>query len=355
MIKVKRLFISLLPISYGGAGDYLHEINKDFRNYRKIITPNLFPNNKIMNKISIIFISLLFKFFLKFIIYFIQIEKIVIFHQQSIGYNLTSKLLAQSSSIIFFILDTNFFCKKSYNEYRDKVCNKCLDKFRPNNDCYHHPYISTDKEYECFLNSLEQNQKKITFFTQTNGYNFIVKKKFPNSNVKNKIMYHEKLKRIHLINNIDYEYEYDFFYHAHLTPPKGINYFIQLSTTLNKKIFFLPSHLKYSNLNKNMIIKKMYWGNEFIKEMKKSRIIMCPSIWTYPVESAVLKSLLLKKAVAIIKSPNSFSENIPDDAIIKLSGDIQTDRDVLLDIINNKKYETYAKNGYYWVKEYLGY
>ena len=27
MIKVKRLFISLLPISYGGAGDYLHEIN----------------------------------------------------------------------------------------------------------------------------------------------------------------------------------------------------------------------------------------------------------------------------------------------------------------------------------------
>lgn len=355
MIKVKKLFISLLPIGYGGAGDYLHEINKDFKNYKRIITPNLFPNNKIINKLSIIFISISLKLFLKFILYFIKIEKIAIFHQQSIGYDLTSRLLAKSSNIIFFILDTNFFCKKSYNEYQDKVCNNCFDKFKPYNDCYHHPYISTDKEYQGFLYSLKQNQKKITFITQTDGYSNIVKKKFPYSNIENKKMHHEKLKKIKFISHLDFEYEYDFFYHAHLTPPKGINYFIQLSITLDKKNFFLPSHLRYLNLKKNMIIKKMYWGNEFIEKMKKSRIILCPSIWTYPVESAVLKSLLLKKAVAIIKSPNSFSENIPDDAIIKLSGNIQTDRDILLDIINNKKYETYAKNGHYWVNKYLGY
>ena len=68
MIKINKLFISLTPIGYGGAGDYLHEINKDFSEYTKIITPNIFLNYKVLNRIFIKVFSIILKVYLKIII-----------------------------------------------------------------------------------------------------------------------------------------------------------------------------------------------------------------------------------------------------------------------------------------------
>ena len=65
MIKIKKIFISLLPIRFGGAGDYLHEINKEYLDYIKIITL-IFLKYKIINRLLIIILSNIYKFFLKY-------------------------------------------------------------------------------------------------------------------------------------------------------------------------------------------------------------------------------------------------------------------------------------------------
>jgi len=87
--------------------------------------------------------------------------------------------------------------------------------------------------------------------------------------------------------------------------------------------------------------------------IENSKIILCPSIWTYPVESAVIKSLFMKKAVAIINSKYSFSEVIPDDCIIKLTGNLNEDTIILSNILSNKRYYDFGKKGYDWVTTYL--
>ena len=355
MIRIKRIFISLLPIRFGGAGDYLHEINKEYLEYTKIITPNILKKYKIINRIIIIILSHFLKYFLKIFVNFISIDNLVIFHQQSIGYDLVAKLINKSKKIQFFVLDSNFFCKKSYNEYNDNVCFAYYEKFKPHYDCYHHPYISeNDDGYKKFTKALKINMEKIEFIVQTVGYSELVKKKFNKSNVKLKKMYHEKL--ININNYIDKslnEFNYDFFYHAHLTPPKGINYFYKLSNLMPDKKFFLPSHKNHKVVNKNISFKKLYWGEEFIYTLNNSKIVLCPSIWTYPVESAVIKSLLMKKAVAVINSKYSFSEVIPDDCIIKLTGNLKEDTSILSNILIDKKYIDYGRKGYDWVTTYL--
>ena len=355
MIKIKKVFISLLPIRFGGAGDYLHEINKEYLDHIKIIKINIFKKYKIINRLLIIILSNIYKFFLKVLVNFVSIDNLVIFHQQSIGYDLVAKLIHKSKKTQFFVLDTNFFCKKSYNEYNDSVCFVCYENFKPYNDCYHHPYITeNDDNYKKFADSLNINMEKIEFVVQTNGYRELVKKKFNKSNIKLKKMYHEKLKNInyYVDNNLD-KLKYDFFFHAHLTPPKGINYFYKLSNQMPDKNFFLPSHKTHNQLNNNISFKKVYWGEEFISILKKSKIVLCPSIWTYPVESAVIKSLLMKKAVAVVNNKYSFSKEVPDDCIIKLTGNIKEDTIILSDILVDKKYIDFGRKGYDWVKAYL--
>ena len=61
----------------------------------------------------------------------------------------------------------------------------------------------------------------------------------------------------------------------------------------------------------------------------------------------------MKKAVAVINNKYSFSEAIPDDCIIKLTGNLKEDTIILSDILTDKKYIDFGRKGYDWVKAYL--
>lgn len=355
MIQINKIFISLTPIGYGGAGDYLHEINKEYLDYTKFITPNFFLKFKLINRIFIKIFSVLLKIFLKIFVRLIKIESLVIFHQQSIGYDLSSQFILRSNNIKLYVLDTNFFCKKSYNEYNNKPCFSCYNNFKPYDDCFHHPRgKENDSDYVNFLKILSIKVKNIQFIVQTTGYKKLIQDKFQTSNVLLKKMLHDKLKfNNDSLDNKIKNFKFDFFYHAHISPAKGVNYFCNLANLMPDKKFFLPNNYNYKKISNNVYLKKINWGKKFIDEINNSKIILCPSVWTYPVESSIIKSMLLKKGVAIIDSKYSFSELIPDNCIIKLTGNLDEDVLILANIIKRNAYTDYGKNGYEWVMKYL--
>ena len=352
MIRLNKIFVSIIPENHGGAGDYLVEVKKDYPDFKFFITPNFFLKKKIFNRVSVFFFSKIFKLLLNLIIRFIKINKLVIFHQQSIGYKLTKTLIDESDQVDFYVVDTNFFCKKSYNEHENMPCFRCLEKFQPFENCKHEPYKENDKDYLGFIDSLYKKKGSVKFIVQTIGFKKLILKKYFDSDVVIKKMTHPKL----IIDDINHQenlFKYDFSYHAHLTAPKGFNYFLDLSKKMKKFQFFLPSN-KNLHINQfNLENKKLEWGSELIDVLLKSKIILCPSLWTYPVESAVIKSLNLGRAVAIIDTEFSFANEIPDNAIIKLKGDVEIDSKILKDIIDNEEYNTYAYHGLNWVKDYL--
>jgi len=356
MIKIDKLFVSLLPSKHGGAGDYLDEILKYYSDYSKIIVPNFLKGIWILNRFLIIFFKNLYKFYLTLLLKFFSVNKLVIFHAQTISYKLSALLLLNSKDIEFYILDTNFFCKKSYNEYLGKPCFRCFEFFNPFQDCNHHPYYSNDIDYKKFIDAIKYSEKKITFIVQTKGYEKLLINKYPLAKVKILKMKHDGL----IYNNQKQNWNIkndkilnDFFFHAHLTNPKGLKYFLELSKKMSDKKFILPGYKEFSELTNNVVIKKISWGEVFIEELKKSKIILCPSVWTYPVESALIKSMLLKKAVAIIDIQNSFSKEIPNDCVIKLKGEVDNDSNTLNFFLNNNNYLQIANNGFNWAKNYL--
>jgi hypothetical protein len=353
MIKINKLFVSMMPVKHGGAGDYLVEVLKNYDEYIKFIVPNFFIKIWILNRACVIFFQHFYKFYLKLFLKLFSVNKLVVFHQQSISYNLTTLLILNSKDIEFYILDANFFCKKSYNEYGNKSCFKCFEKFDPYDDCIHHPYVAKDLDYIKFVNTLRTQEKKITFLVQTEGYRRILISKFPLAKVKKLKMKHDRLVYDNIESFDNKNLNYDFFFHAHLTRPKGIEYFIRLAKKMHYEKFFLPSHKNFIGLSLNIIIKNISWGKTFVEEIKKTKIVLCPSIWTYPVESALIKSMLLKKAVAIIDIKNSFSEEIPDDCVIKLTGDTNNDSVTLKFFLNEKRYLKIANNGFNWATSYL--
>jgi len=353
MIRVNQLFVSLIPTKYGGAGDYLEEILKNYYEYKKFIIPNFFMKIWILNRVYVFFFRYFYKFFLKLFLKVFSVNKLVIFHQQSIGYNLTTSLILNSNDIEFYILDSNFFCKKSYNEYNSKTCFKCFENFDPYDDCIHQPYEANDLDYIKFINTLRDQEKKITFLVQTQGYKKILINKFPLAKVKKLKMKHDRLIYDNIESFDSKNFSYDFFFHAHITTPKGLKYFFRLAKKMHNKKFFLPSNKNFIGLSLNIIVKNISWGKTFVEEIKKTKIILCPSIWTYPVESALIKSMLLKKAVAIIDVKNSFSEEIPNNCVIKLTGDIENDSAILKSFLNEKKYLKIANNAFNWATNYL--
>ena len=212
MIKISKLFVSMIPVKHGGAGDYLEEVLKNYNEYRKFIVPNFFIKIWILNRACVFFYRNFYKIFLNLFLKVFSVNKLVIFHQQSISYNLTTLLILNSKDIEFYILDTNFFCKKSYNEYDNKSCFKCFENFKPYEDCIHHPYKAKDLDYIKFVNTLQDQEKKITFLVQTEGYRRMLINKFPLARVKKLKMKHDRLAYDNIDDFDSKNLTYDFFF-----------------------------------------------------------------------------------------------------------------------------------------------
>ena len=105
---------------------------------------------------------------------------------------------------------------------------------------------------------------------------------------------------------------------------------------------------------KNIHFDKMNWNNGLQEKINETKIILCPSLWSAIFEGSVLKSMLMGKCCAIIKNANSFSNDIPNNSIIKLSGNIILDSKILRKELNNtQKIEKIGHNARIWSLKYI--
>jgi hypothetical protein len=357
MLSNKNFFISVTPIYYGGAGDFLSEVIKYYPKFIKLYPRSYFRKIKILNrifsKIQIIFINIIINTISK-----INIKCLVLFHVQSINYKLCSKLISKAEEIEFWVLDAVIFCKKSYNSYGGKVCFKCFHNFEPFEDCFHFPDLhNTDSEYKKFHDLLIEKEKNITYICQNDNYVKIVNKKFKNSKTVLRTLVFNELRdfAINYNKKIFKDYSFDVSFHANFAEAKGINYFLKIVETKKNLKFFLPHYDdKIFNELNNLVIKNYRWGNRLIEYYEKTKIILCPSFWTCPPEAAVIKSMLMGKVVGIIDAQYSFSNEIPDNAVLKLTGILSNDIEKIDKILSSD--ETLfqiSNNAREWSRRYI--
>lgn len=345
-----KILLTAITPGIGGAGDYLAEIKNTYDGL--VISPiKLFTKNNFFQKI----ISQLGVFFIKMIGFslpFFYKGHLTIYHHQTIGYSLTKRLLASMNKVDFYILDASFFCMKSYNFLNEKACLNCLKTFNPDISCKSFPKFALTSSILSFRKQLHNSIDKILFIVQTESHKLLLNDSFLKKPiVEVRKMTHPKLN--FEVSNLKKDTKYDFAFHGNNLEAKGSKYVFNLSKKMKNQTFIFPFRL--NNLPKNCFCEQKNWDNGLADILTNSKVILCPSLWSAPVESSILKTMLLNKPVAIVKSDYSASNDIyPENTFIHLSGDMGSDIDILKRHLNSpKKLKEISGNAYLWAKKYI--
>ena len=108
--------------------------------------------------------------------------------------------------------------------------------------------------------------------------------------------------------------------------------------------FFIPYD---SNLVKNKLTLKILptninfenqtWENGLEETIKHSKIVVCPSLWSAPIEGAFLKSIMVNGCVAVVDTEFAYSNEFTSDQIIKLNSDLVLSLSMLNEVLQNKE------------------
>lgn len=291
----------------------------------------------------------------------IRNAEIVLLHPQEIGFKSFIKLIKENKKVKMFVMDNSFFCIESYN-YDKKLNTECLKCLR-NSDkiydfCKSFPVKYKKTENLMFLESLKPLSSKINFYVQNHHQQELLKKHFGEDIKTNIIGMHpgeitisqaQKHKREpHLI-----------VYHGSLDFAKGLKYIINLSEKLIDYKILIPYAFDdvknvITELNgeiENILFKPMRWTSGLKEYVEKAAIVLNPSLWSAPVEGALLKSIAYNGNVAVYDTEYGFQREIPDNAILRLNSDINLSADKIIKHIESRK--DFREQSQLWLKHYL--
>jgi hypothetical protein len=158
------------------------------------------------------------------------------------------------------------------------------------------------------LKNLKKYSKNIIFFAQNKNQSLLLKLHFGNS-VKVRIIgmdtneiKREKKRHLYNIKN------YDIVFHGKPLVAKGILYFIELAIILPELSFFIPDTkenvklVSGTNLPNNIFFKNITWETGLLEVVEKAKLVINPSLWSAPIEGALVKSAAHNSNVATVKS-----------------------------------------------------
>ena len=97
----------------------------------------------------------------------------------------------------------------------------------------------------------------------------------------------------------------------------------------------------------------MSWGTGLKTAVANCKIVINPSLWSAPVEGALLKSIKYNGCVAIVPGDFSFQKEIPLDTVIHLDTDITKSVKILASILSSKiLIENYKIKSLKWLNSF---
>lgn len=277
-------------------------------------------------------------------IYMLRNKDVVILHPQSIGYKNVQRLILRNR-VTIYVMDNSFFCVKSYNYLNssEKACILCLNlsfKNAQTHNCVSFPIEYSYDEYFYFLNFLKENKKQIKFITQNKGQIDLLKKQFGDDIIYSEmgLLTSDMFEDSKLLL-IDREKKYDIVFHGDETLAKGGKYIFEIAKRLPEYTFLFPFNTILAEVPENVDFIKMNWTTGLKEYVFSSKLTLCPSIWSAPIEGSVVKTLKLGVALGVFESEFSFSNELPDAAVLKLSGNIEKDVELVKRFISSEDYK----------------
>ena len=102
--------------------------------------------------------------------------------------------------------------------------------------------------------------------------------------------------------------KYDIVFHGKPLIAKGILYFIKLAIILPELTFFVPDtkeNIKLvfnGDIPSNIFFKNITWETGLLEVVEDAKLVINPSLWSAPIEGALVKSAVHNSNVATVVS-----------------------------------------------------
>lgn len=289
-------------------------------------------------------------------------QKVILFHPQSIGLKKSVNLI-KSNFVYIYVLDNFLFCRKSYNYLNGNnsciLCLKNKDSHKIHN-CDFFPVKQKADDYDDFLNTIALNLSQIHFLTQNKNQSNLLIQKFGSGLNLTEIGMLVDLNEDFSINTSKIT-EYDFLYHNTLSESKGLKYFLSIAKLMPDYSFIVPYSQKdvrklycdYEDLE-NVDFLPITWDTGLKEILINSKIVINPSLWSAPVEGALLKSIKYNGCVAVTSSEYSFQAELPEDMVIMLPSELNEASEILKKVVDSKESRLNLKsNSKIWLTQYI--
>ena len=383
----KDYIIAGLPPSRLGVGRLMAYLVDQNRNDFCIIYPNVrYPESELrtlLKKNCIDFFTQILRYAyskivggLKFNMEIMSLKSknIILIHPQTIGFKNVIKLI-ENNNIYIYLMDCSFFCVKSYNHLKKSYnpCFLCLGgnyEFAKKNNCKPFPERYKLGSNVQFLEMLRASSNKITFIVQNSSQADLVVKHFGNNTKVCEVgMFATDFvyapNKCRTVERSDDIFNVDFVYHGGASEVKGLLYVLDIALKLKQFSFLVPSsYEKCKKIIGNQILKKdlknvtfidINWESGLKKYVINSKVVLCPSLWSAPIEGALVKSFIFNGVVALVPTKYSFASDLPESIYCKLDVncfDKTTER--LEELIENEMYRNNLReDAQNWVESFL--
>jgi len=242
---------------------------------------------------------------------------VVFLHPQTAGYDVFFGLVARNN-ISLYVMDNSFFCIQSYNNnpVSKLECLQCIGEINPDAKCSPFPVQYKKEDNIEKLEKLKAVSSEINFLAQNNMQRKLLEKHFGEHIIVEVVGMDAEEAGFSYEEKGGGEY-YDLVFHAAPLAAKGMFYFIDLAKHLPEYSFFIPSsesnvlHLtELSSLPANIICSDMRWETGLLGIVSNARIVVNPSMWSAPIEGALIKSMKYNENVATVKTEFGYEAEI---------------------------------------------
>lgn len=341
--------VSGIPAGDGGTGQFvahLYERTADWRGHVKLIARPVRPAlwqlllwfkeraYKCMAREMFRYAYSLALFWAGLIAVWLRRDSpLILLHPQNLGYRLTLRLIeSRACPPLLYLLDSSFFCVASYNYLKgeNSPCIRCLEygfDQAEKNGCKPFPRLDwTALEFAPRLLTLVK-AGRVRLAAQNLRQAELAQRQFGLPSLPRTTglwtqdwddVFAEKPWQSPKEHRATYAW--DILFHGHCLDAKGATWIAGVAAMCPDLKFMFPFQKpRWFSAPENCSFVPCSWESGLRNEIAKSKFVIVPSLWSAPIEGALVKSIACAKAVMVVSNPTSYCQELPDGVVLKLS------------------------------------
>lgn len=261
--------------------------------------------------------------------------RLILLHPQNVGYRLALRLLeSRKEPPLIYLLDSSFFCVVSYNHLQGEngACLRCLELGfgqMAENGCK--PFPRLDPEAINFAPRLQELVKggRVNVAAQNVRQAELAQRHFGLASQPPVVgLWTQDWDGLFSIKAepaageaAPSAYSWDILFHGYCLDAKGAAWTARLAAQCPELRFMFPfARPDWFEAPANCFFVPCSWENGLREALGRSRYVAVPSLWSAPIEGALVKSIACARAVVVVNNLTSYCDELPDRLVLKLSG-----------------------------------